>query len=188
MLRFLANRLASMAVTMFVISILVFFIAEVVPIDPARNALGRYAAEHKGRSCGRRWASTGGGGALRHWITGVVQGDFGQSIHFAGPSPTSLASVSSALSLSRPWVRVHGADRSCPGLSCRRDGREDTGSIHLRDRKPFCLHSAICQRDLPDRDLRHLAAGAPGRQHTKSRCQPFRASQEADSANPGSVI
>ncbi len=39
MLRFLLNRLGSMVLTMVVISILVFSLAEVVPIDPARNAL-----------------------------------------------------------------------------------------------------------------------------------------------------
>lgn len=47
MLGFLLNRFGTMLVTMLVISMLVFFIAEVVPIDPARSALGRYATQEK---------------------------------------------------------------------------------------------------------------------------------------------
>ncbi len=39
MLGFLLNRIGTMLMTMLVISMLVFFIAEVVPIDPARSAL-----------------------------------------------------------------------------------------------------------------------------------------------------
>ena len=47
MIGFLLKRLGSMVLTMLVISILVFSLAEVVPIDPARNALGRYASQQK---------------------------------------------------------------------------------------------------------------------------------------------
>ena len=92
MLRFLANRLASMALTMFVISILVFVIAEVVPIDPARNALGRYAAEHKVEEL-REKMGLDRPVVVRYvdWISGVVQGDFGQSIHFRRPVADLIA-------------------------------------------------------------------------------------------------
>jgi len=86
MLRFLLNRLGTMLLTMLVISILVFFIAEVVPIDPARAALGRYAAQHKvdelrekmglNRPVLERYID---------WITSALQGDFGESIHFRRP-------------------------------------------------------------------------------------------------------
>ena len=71
---------------MLVISILVFFIAEVVPIDPARSALGRYASQIKidelrekmglDRPVVVRYAD---------WITSALQGDFGESIHFRRP-------------------------------------------------------------------------------------------------------
>ena len=86
MLGFLLNRFGSMALTMLVISILVFSLAEVVPIDPARSALGRYASQHKvdelrdkmglDRPVVVRYAD---------WITSALQGDFGESIHFRRP-------------------------------------------------------------------------------------------------------
>jgi len=86
MLRFILNRLASMALTLLVISILVFFIAEVVPVDPARHALGRYATEEAvqdlrdkmglDRPAVERYAD---------WITGIFRGDFGISIHSQRP-------------------------------------------------------------------------------------------------------
>ncbi len=75
-----------MALTMFVISMLVFFIAAVVPIDPARSALGPYAAQEAvddlrdqmglDRPVVVRYAD---------WIWGAVRGDFGQSIHYRRP-------------------------------------------------------------------------------------------------------
>lgn len=75
-----------MLVTMLVISMMVFFIAEVVPLDPARNALGRYAPQEKvdelrekmglNRPLPVRYA---------HWISGYLRGDFGESIHFRRP-------------------------------------------------------------------------------------------------------
>ncbi len=86
MLRFLLNRLGSMVLTMLVISILVFSIAEVVPIDPARNALGRYASQKKVDELREKM------GLDRHvvvryvsWISNAVQGEFGESIHFRRP-------------------------------------------------------------------------------------------------------
>jgi len=45
MLRFLLNRLVAMIVTMFIISILIFVVAEVIPVDPAKLAAGRWATK-----------------------------------------------------------------------------------------------------------------------------------------------
>jgi peptide/nickel transport system permease protein len=86
MLRFLLNRLGAMVVTMFVISILVFFIAEVVPVDPARNALGRYATEESVQNL-REKMGLDRPALVRYasWITGIFRGDFGMSIHFQRP-------------------------------------------------------------------------------------------------------
>ena len=86
MLRFIVNRLGSMAVTMLVISILVFFIAEVVPVDPARNALGRYATEEAVQDL-REKMGLDRPALVRYtdWITGIFQGDFGMSIHYQRP-------------------------------------------------------------------------------------------------------
>ncbi len=86
MLGFLVRRLGSMAMTMLVISILVFLIAEVVPIDPAQNALGRYAPEHKVEEL-REKMGLDRPLVVRYvdWISSAVRGDFGESIHFRRP-------------------------------------------------------------------------------------------------------
>jgi peptide/nickel transport system permease protein len=86
MLRFIVNRIASMAVTMLAISILVFFIAEVVPVDPARNALGRYATEESVQEL-REKMGLDKPAPVRYvsWLTGIFRGDFGESIHYRRP-------------------------------------------------------------------------------------------------------
>jgi peptide/nickel transport system permease protein len=86
MLRFIVNRISSMVVTMLVISILVFLIAEVVPVDPARNALGRYATEEAVQDLRERMGLDRPA-LVRYvdWLAGVLQGDFGISIHYQRP-------------------------------------------------------------------------------------------------------
>lgn len=86
MLRFLLNRIGTMLVTMLVISMMVFFIAEVVPIDPARNALGRYATQQAVEAL-REKMGLDRPAWIRYvdWISGCLQGDFGISIHFRRP-------------------------------------------------------------------------------------------------------
>ncbi len=86
MLVFLLKRFGSMVLTMLVISILVFSIAEVVPIDPARNALGRYASQQKVDEL-REKMGLDRPVVVRYvdWISNAVQGDFGESIHFRRP-------------------------------------------------------------------------------------------------------
>ena len=86
MLRFLLNRMAAMLVTMFVISILVFFIAEVVPVDPAREALGRWAMEEAVAEL-REELGLNRPAWIRYvdWISGCLRGDFGISIHYRRP-------------------------------------------------------------------------------------------------------
>ncbi|MDP6024562.1 MAG: ABC transporter permease [Pseudomonadales bacterium] len=85
-LAFLLNRIGTMLVTMLVISMLVFLIAEVVPIDPARNALGRYASQQKVDEL-RQKMGLDRPVAVRYvdWISNVLRGDFGESIHFRRP-------------------------------------------------------------------------------------------------------
>jgi peptide/nickel transport system permease protein len=92
MLRFLLNRFGTMLLTMLVISILVFFIAEVVPIDPARNALGRYASQQKVDEL-REKMGLDRPVLVRYidWITSALRGDFGESIHFRRPVSELIA-------------------------------------------------------------------------------------------------
>jgi peptide/nickel transport system permease protein len=86
MVRYLARRLAFMLLTMLVVSAIVFFISEVVPLDVARNILGPYASadsvEHLRKQMGldqpvvvRYW----------RWLGHFVQGDLGTSTHHAAP-------------------------------------------------------------------------------------------------------
>jgi len=86
MLRFFINRFGTMLLTLLVISILVFFIAEVVPIDPARNALGRFASQQKVDEL-REKMGLDRPVLVRYidWITSALRGDFGESIHFRRP-------------------------------------------------------------------------------------------------------
>jgi len=86
MLGFLLNRVGTMLLTMLVISMLVFFIAEVVPIDPARNALGRYASQQAVDDL-REKMGLDRPAPVRYynWISNILRGDFGESIHFRRP-------------------------------------------------------------------------------------------------------
>ena len=86
MLRFIVNRITSMVLTMLVISMLVFFIAEVIPVDPARNALGRYATEEAVQDL-RDKMGLDRPAIVRYadWIVGILRGDFGMSIHSQRP-------------------------------------------------------------------------------------------------------
>jgi peptide/nickel transport system permease protein len=92
MVRFLARRLAFLLVTMLAVSVIVFVISEVVPLDVARNILGPYAApesvEHLRQQMGldlpvpvRYW----------RWLSHFVQGDMGMSTHYAVPVGPLLA-------------------------------------------------------------------------------------------------
>ena len=92
MLRFLINRFGTMLLTMLVISILVFFIAEVVPVDPARAALGRYASQQKVDEL-REKMGFNRPVLVRYidWITSALRGDFGESIHFRRPVSELIA-------------------------------------------------------------------------------------------------
>jgi len=86
MLRFIVNRIASMLLTMLAISIMVFWIAEVIPVDPARSALGRYATEEAVQDL-RDKMGLDRLAIVRYgdWIIGILQGDFGISIHTQRP-------------------------------------------------------------------------------------------------------
>ncbi len=75
-----------MLLTMLVISMLVFFIAEVVPVDPARSALGPYAAQEAVDAL-REKMGLDRPASVRYfdWISNILRGDFGESIHYQRP-------------------------------------------------------------------------------------------------------
>jgi peptide/nickel transport system permease protein len=86
MLRFLTRRLAAMLLTMLVVSFLVFFIAEVVPVDPARAALGPFAKPEAIEAL-REEMGLNRPVLVRYgnWLLGCLRGDMGVSIHFRRP-------------------------------------------------------------------------------------------------------
>lgn len=86
MLRFFLSRLAAMIVTMFIISIVIFVIAEVVPVDPARLAVGRWATE-EAVAATRKEFGLDRPVWVRYvsWVGGIFHGDFGTSIHYHRP-------------------------------------------------------------------------------------------------------
>ena len=86
MLGFLLNRIGTMLLTMLVISMLVFFIAAVVPVDPARSALGQYAPQQSVDEL-REKMGLDRPVVVRYadWIFNLLRGDFGESIHFRRP-------------------------------------------------------------------------------------------------------
>ena len=80
MLRFTLRRLGLLVVTMIVLSMVIFVLSEIVPIDPALKILGRESTPEA------RTALTESMGLNRpiperylNWITHFIQGDFGQS-------------------------------------------------------------------------------------------------------------
>jgi len=92
MLRFLLSRVGAMIVTMFVISIIIFVIAEVVPIDPAKLAVGRWATEEAVAAI-RKEFGLDRPAWVRYvnWISGIFHGDFGISIHYHRPVADLIA-------------------------------------------------------------------------------------------------
>jgi len=70
-----------MLVTMLAISMMVFFLAEVVPIDPARNALGPFATDEQVEALRHKWGLDQPA-LVRYgqWIFNALRGDFGESL------------------------------------------------------------------------------------------------------------
>lgn len=80
MARFLARRLALMVLTLWIMSILVFLIASILPGDVARTILGRSATPEAVAGLREQLDLNHPPPVLYwRWITGFVQGDWGQS-------------------------------------------------------------------------------------------------------------
>ena len=104
MSRFLLRRLLFMLLTMFVVSLIVFVISEVVPLDVARNILGPYASadsiEHLRKQMGldlpvmTRYV---------HWLGRLLQGDLGDLDELPGAG--RLAALAARRQLRDPGRR-----------------------------------------------------------------------------------
>lgn len=85
--RLIGIRLIQIPVVLLVVSILTFWLIQVVPGDPGRNALGQYATTAQVRA----WdASNGLTGPVveryLHWLGGFLSGNWGQSFLFLVPA------------------------------------------------------------------------------------------------------
>ncbi len=83
----LGKRLIQIPLVLFVVSILTFWLIQLVPGDPGRNALGQYATESQVHA----WdVSNGLSGPVvaryLHWLTGFFTGNWGTSFVFGAPS------------------------------------------------------------------------------------------------------
>ena len=93
MLKFILKRLAGMLVTLFIVSILIFVLTEVVPLDPAKLAAGRWATKEAVEAI-RKEFGLDRPAYVRYinWISGIIlHGDFGMSIQFHRPVSTLIA-------------------------------------------------------------------------------------------------
>ncbi len=86
MLRYVYRRLASLLVTLFVASLVVFVVIEVVPGDPASYMLGMNAQPDTVAALRSELGLDQSKPARYfHWVTGMLQGDFGQSYTYRTP-------------------------------------------------------------------------------------------------------
>ncbi|MGG7463023.1 ABC transporter permease [Plantibacter sp. YIM 135347] len=83
----IGRRVLQIPFVLFVVSILVFWLVQVVPGDPGRNALGPYATAEQVQL----WNEQHGlvGSLLErygHWIGGFLTGDWGTSLIYSSPA------------------------------------------------------------------------------------------------------
>ncbi len=92
MLHYLLRRLGSLLATLLVASLIVFLVIEVVPGDPASYMLGMNAQPDTVAAL-RSELGLDKSGPARYleWITGLVQGDFGQSYTYRTPVADMVA-------------------------------------------------------------------------------------------------
>lgn len=86
-LRLLGRRLVQIPVVLFVVSMLTFWLIQVVPGDPGRETLGQYATAKQVQA----WdVANGLSGSLPsrylHWLHGFVTGDWGTSFVYSEPN------------------------------------------------------------------------------------------------------
>lgn len=92
MLRFLAKRLISLALSLIVASVVIFVMVELVPGDPAAYMLGINAQEDTLAAL-REELGLNGSALERYtaWVGGMLQGDFGTSYTYRTPVAGMIA-------------------------------------------------------------------------------------------------
>ena len=99
MIRYLANRLISLMLSLLVASMAIFAVIEVIPGDPAAFMLG-LNAEPETVAALRRELGLEGSVVSRYagWVSGMLQGDFGTSYTYRVPVSELIAA--------RLWVSL----------------------------------------------------------------------------------
>lgn len=91
--RMVGKRLVQIPAVLLVVSILVFWLVEVVPGNPGRNALGPYATAAQVQLWNEQHGLVGPLlDRYLHWITGFVTGDWGESIVYGQPASELILS------------------------------------------------------------------------------------------------
>ena len=111
MLRFLLRRFGLLLITMIILSMVIFMLSEVVPVDPVLKILGRESTPEA------RAALTESMGLNRplperyvNWMVRFLQGDFGESYQMGVPIAPVIArrlSNSLMLALFALFILVH---------------------------------------------------------------------------------
>ena len=101
MTTYVAKRIALALVTLFLISLIVFFAGQVLPGDPGRAILGPFAAQSAVHTLDHQ---LGADQPLLtqywNWLTGVLHGNFGESYQFRSPvGPFIRAALINSLKL-----------------------------------------------------------------------------------------
>jgi peptide/nickel transport system permease protein len=83
----LGKRLIQIPIVLFAVSILTFWLIELVPGDPGRNALGQYATAAQVRAWDVSNGLTGPvTGRYLHWLSGFLSGGWGTSFTYQVPA------------------------------------------------------------------------------------------------------
>ncbi|WP_434360478.1 ABC transporter permease [Parasalinivibrio latis] len=93
-LRLLARRISGFALVLFGLSVIIFTIARLIPGDPARIALGPLATEEQVQSL-RHEMGLDEPAAVQYlnYISGVLQGDMGESLLTGQPVVSDIAAA-----------------------------------------------------------------------------------------------
>jgi peptide/nickel transport system permease protein len=91
MTKFISKRLFNMVITLFVASIIIFVLTEIMPGDVAQMILGQYATEESLEAL-RAQLGLDQPPLVRYadWVWGVMHGDLGTSLSMQGVSVSSL--------------------------------------------------------------------------------------------------
>jgi peptide/nickel transport system permease protein len=150
MILFILRRIGLMALTMLVVSLLVFLLLEINPGSVATKVLGPYSSEEQRKS---GWRRNGYNEPLGEryltWLGNFLTGDFGQSIRFKVPVADVLwprLANTGILGAGPSWCpAVAGARRASPACArARRSTAASRCSSHRHD-----LGARVRQRRVP---------------------------------------